>query len=81
MSKDVHTEHCCVYHGCKYSDPKCPVKRGIKAQSYPCELCGNREAFVTILPLFHRLWGKAVGTRDYEKKEWQKLQRFLEENS
>lgn len=41
MSKDVHTEHCCIYHGCKYSYTKviCPVVAKAKVQSYPCEEC------------------------------------------
>lgn len=37
--KDVHTEHCCVNHGCKYGDNDCPVILGIKKQSFSCELC------------------------------------------
>jgi hypothetical protein len=39
MDKDVHTEHCCIKHGCKYNDPACPVWLGYKAQSYVCESC------------------------------------------
>ena len=41
---DVHTEHCCKWHGCKYGwgDPireaKCTVLQGAP-QSYPCEYC------------------------------------------
>lgn len=38
-NKDVHTEHCCIYHGCKYGDYDCVVWRGYKPQSYPCETC------------------------------------------
>lgn len=37
--KDVHTEHCCIHHGCKYGDEDCPVTNGVKPQSYPCEYC------------------------------------------
>ena len=37
--KDVHTEHCCKKHGCKYSDPACTVAYGDKVQSFPCEDC------------------------------------------
>lgn len=33
--KCVHTEHCCIYHGCKYGDDNCPVWLGYKPQSYP----------------------------------------------
>lgn len=37
---DVHTAHCCKWHGCKYGDWKntCTVKAGAK-QEYPCERC------------------------------------------
>jgi len=34
MSKDVHTEHCCAMHGCKYGDEFCSVWLGYKKQSY-----------------------------------------------
>ena len=37
--KDVHTEHCCIYHGCKYGYEMCSVVLGVKVQSYPCEKC------------------------------------------
>lgn len=37
--KDVHTEHCCFTHGCKYADPYCPVSTGEKFQSFACETC------------------------------------------
>ena len=40
-SKDVHTEHCCKKHGCKYDDPTCTVANGGKVQSFPCEDCGE----------------------------------------
>ncbi len=39
---DVHTEHCCARHGCKYSDGRrCTVVTGQKPQSYPCETCDS----------------------------------------
>lgn len=40
--KDVHTEHCCTFHGCKYGDKDCPVVLGTKPPSYPCsgDFCG-----------------------------------------
>lgn len=38
-NKDVHTEHCCVRHGCKYSHSDCPVEAKKKRQSYHCESC------------------------------------------
>jgi hypothetical protein len=37
--KDVHTEHCCKIHGCKYGDSDCSVAMGTKKQSHPCESC------------------------------------------
>lgn len=39
--KDVHTEHCCVLHGCKYDDDFCLVATGERRQSGPCEECGQ----------------------------------------
>ena len=40
--KDVHTEHCCIIHGCKYGkDDECTVMLRISPQSYPCESCNN----------------------------------------
>lgn len=39
----VHTEHCCVNHGCKYGDPDCSVWLGLRNQSYPCETCSMYE--------------------------------------
>lgn len=37
--RDVHTEHCCVIHGCKYSNDDCTVASEEKIQSFPCETC------------------------------------------
>ncbi len=37
--RDVHTEHCCVFHGCKYSHNDCSVEHKTKNQSYMCEDC------------------------------------------
>lgn len=37
--KDVHTEHCCLIHGCKYCDPECTVVTSRAPQSFPCEAC------------------------------------------
>jgi hypothetical protein len=39
VEADVHTEHCCLIHGCKYGDPECSVTTGLKRQSFPCEEC------------------------------------------
>lgn len=39
FNRDVHTEHCCAEHGCKYGHDDCPVETGRKSQSHPCEMC------------------------------------------
>jgi hypothetical protein len=43
--KDVHTEHCCAKHGCKYGSWQgkgpCSVEDGSKPQSYMCEYCAD----------------------------------------
>jgi hypothetical protein len=41
--KDVHTEHCCAEHGCKYGENACTVKSGDKKQSFPCEICDDEK--------------------------------------
>ena len=35
----VHVTHCCVVHGCKYSNANCPVEQGDEVQEHPCEFC------------------------------------------
>lgn len=48
--KDVHTEHCCYEHGCKYGeDNTCTVALGLMKQSFPCEVCEYEEEFVETL--------------------------------
>mgnify|MGYP003116569525 CR=1 FL=1 len=42
--KDVHTEHCCYRHGCKYMDHRCSVLTKQKEQSFPCEQCDEEAA-------------------------------------
>lgn len=54
MTKNVHTEHCCAKHGCKYGAPEhvCTVTNGNHPQSYPCERCAHEREEVAIwLPL------------------------------
>lgn len=43
FEKDVHTEHCCAIHGCKYGedDYYCTVMQQKKPQSFPCPRCLN----------------------------------------
>lgn len=49
--KDVHTEHCCAKHGCKYGDDDCTVTTGLAPQSFDCESCDwEKEQGVTERP-------------------------------
>lgn len=41
MIKDVHTEHCCIFHGCKYLSENCTVLSKEKKQSFRCEACDS----------------------------------------
>ena len=41
QEKNVHTEHCCGEHGCKYGDAACHVASGKQEQSFPCEDCAT----------------------------------------
>jgi len=41
--KTVHTEHCCIIHGCKYGDNNCPVELGNIKQTFLCEECDPTE--------------------------------------
>jgi len=41
--KDVHTEHCCRFHGCKYGKADCTVVAKGALQSYPCEDCNEEQ--------------------------------------
>jgi len=43
--RNVHTEHCCIEHGCKYSHDDCPVVAGKMRQSHKCETCHFDEAW------------------------------------
>lgn len=35
---DVHTSHCCKWHGCNYGESNCTVVAGAR-QEFPCETC------------------------------------------
>lgn len=73
MEKDVHTEHCCQIHGCKYphqwdevtktwSKPSCTVANLTAPQSFPCEWCLDDEEFdeaYKLNEMFNR--GRAFG--------------------
>lgn len=85
MSKDVHTEHCCIHHGCKYAVPltPCTVESGEKKQSFPCEDCERRsfkveqalKSFVDDFESDFMLDGRIVDEPD---KRWGVLTRLYE---
>lgn len=57
--RDVHTEHCCIHHGCKYGkDPVCSVMTEAKRQSFPCEDCPPWRAEWPSKPGFYWFWGR-----------------------
>lgn len=54
-NKDVHTEHCCVKHGCKYGDGiECSVESGQKTQSFRCESCIMLTRYAVLYTENHR---------------------------
>jgi hypothetical protein len=58
IQKDVHTEHCCAIHGCKYGkDDECTVMLAAKKQEYiqsfTCEACD--EGWDTVLDMIKSL--------------------------
>lgn len=69
--KDVHTEHCCVRHGCKYNKINCTVApRGMfrgrikpKKQSFPCMVCDDelREGGLELAYLMNEMYDKGYG--------------------
>ena len=60
--KDVHTEHCCREHGCKYGDGgNCTVMSGQKTQSFACEVCDWRATQTDwIGPVVRDFFGEAL---------------------
>jgi len=46
--KCVHTELCCVKHGCKCGQEDYPVVLGLKPQSFLCEDCEDEQDGVTM---------------------------------
>lgn len=57
--KDVHTEHCCVIHGCKYGDEDCPVATKKKPQSFVCESCDVYDGIHT-LDMLHKVINQEI---------------------
>ena len=54
--KDVHTEHCCAKHGCKYGDEEeCSVYSLGYKQSYPCESCDFEDEINPRVQLLKRI--------------------------
>lgn len=50
--RSVHTEHCCVLHGCKYGvDEHCEVALGTALQSYECEECNWDSSLAPRVPV------------------------------
>lgn len=39
QKEQVHADHCCWIHGCKYGDDDCPVEAGRVQQQYRCHQC------------------------------------------
>jgi hypothetical protein len=66
--KCVHTEHCCVTHGCKYGDPKCPVDTGVKKQSFACEDCVEELEEMNAMNSKEKL-AKALSLLGYQSNE------------
>lgn len=46
IQRGVHEIHCCLKHGCKYSNPACPVESAEIRQAYPCEWCDEERSDV-----------------------------------
>lgn len=58
--KDVHTEHCCRIHGCKYNDSGCSVANKTKIQSFECEDCTDSRTIVYALDLQYDNEGSSI---------------------
>ncbi len=65
QAKCVHTEHCCVEHGCKYGHDDCPVVSGLKNQSYPCESCAAPAAPAADAGLVYCFECREIGESDW----------------
>lgn len=67
--KDVHTEHCCLHHGCKYGDDDCPKP-----------LCAQ---IICMAMQIMSLRGKqsylCEGCKGYDKKSEERINRMYQE--
>jgi hypothetical protein len=56
----VHAAHCCVLHGCKYGDEKCPVVNKKIKQNYTCEMC-QEDGIDSVEKLYKTTEEKKIG--------------------
>ena len=74
--KDVHTEHCCAIHGCKYMDDDCTVTVAAEnkeyVQSFPCEDCCNNgnDTLEKALQVIHPTMGTFANHIILYAKNW-----------
>ena len=76
-NKDVHTEHCCEIHGCKYSHADCTVVTKQKKQSFYCEYC-NEEPSIEVTKLFRDKSGFADAILALRKRRWEQPSNWTE---
>lgn len=71
---DVHTEHCCSRHGCKYGDNDCTVVNRREPQSFPYEECDDETSEIDGIRKLHPLehdvegWGRYFEARKEERR-------------
>jgi hypothetical protein len=53
-------------------------KRAWEAAGRPFSPLASEMTFAELHQLLHRLWTKAVGTMDYDKAEWKRLEKMVE---
>lgn len=66
--RNVHTEHCCVRHGCKYVDKDCPIATDRETQSHLCERCDYdvmEVLFLSRRTKRAKAWAESVVRMDY----------------
>lgn len=80
MTKDSHTEHCCLKHGCKYGNENCTVVTGLKKQSWDCgvhEMCEGELDLRKIASRAHKLFCTSnhidMCSWEYEKDDWEQF--------
>lgn len=63
---DVHTEHCCEIHGCKYGDEKCTVLTRAATQSDLCETCEGDMCVLRFQEPVAEAYARSVAFMDLE---------------